>query len=95
MEQEDKELLLKDLCARFVYMTTLEKFKSLQHINGDGSATCEDWGYTPSLYHFDGAWHVGWIHCEDGDEKYGFSAESIEEVVDKAYDWFHSTFCNG
>ena len=54
----------------------------------------EDWGYAPNLYHFDGSWHVDWISCEEGDSIKGFTAETPEEAIDKAYNWFHSTFCN-
>lgn len=71
----------------------LNKFKSLQHITGDMKSTVEDWGYAPNLYHFDGSWHVDWIHCEDGDSIKGFDADTPEEAIDKAYEWFHSTFC--
>lgn len=74
---------------------SLEKFKSLQHISRDLRSTLQDWGYTPNLYHFDGSWHVDWIHCEEGDSIEGFTAETPEEAIDKAYNWFHSKFCNG
>ena len=73
----------------------LDKFKTLQHITGDMKTTVEDWEYTPNLYHFDGSWHVDWIHCEDGDSIKGFTAQTPEEAIDKASKWFHSTFCNG
>lgn len=73
----------------------LDKFKTLQHITGDMKSTVEDWGYAPNLYHFDGSWHVDWISCEEGDSIKGFNADTPEEVIDKAYNWFHSTFCNG
>ena len=73
---------------------TLDKFKTLQHITGDMKSTVEDWGYAPNLYHFDGSWHVDWISCEEGDSIKGFTAETPEEAIDKAYNWFHSTFCN-
>ena len=73
----------------------LDKFKTLQHITGDMKTTVEDWEYTPNLYHFDGTWHVDWISCEDGDSIKGFTAQTPEEAIDKAYNWFHSTFCNG
>lgn len=73
---------------------SLEKFKSLQHITGDMKSTIEDWGYAPNLYYFDGSWHVDWISCEEGDSIHGFTAETPEEAIDKAYNWFHSTFCN-
>lgn len=73
----------------------LNKFKTLQHITSDMKSTVEDWGYAPNLYHFDGSWHVDWISCEEGDSIYGFTAETPEDAIDKAYNWFHSTFCNG
>lgn len=73
----------------------LDKFKTLQHITGDMKSTVEDWGYAPNLYHFDGSWHVDWISCEEGDSIKGFDADTPEEAIDKAYNWFHSTFCNG
>jgi len=72
----------------------LDKFKTLQHITGDMKSTVEDWGYAPNLYHFDGSWHVDWISCEEGDSIKGFDADTPEEAIDKAYNWFHSTFCN-
>lgn len=74
---------------------SLDKFKTLQHITGDMKSTVEDWGYAPNLYQFDGSWHVDWISCEEGDSIYGFTAETPEDAIDKAYNWFHSTFCNG
>lgn len=73
----------------------LDKFKTLQHITGDMKSTVEDWGYAPNLYHFDGSWRVDWISCEEGDSIKGFNADTPEEAIDKAYNWFHSTFCNG
>lgn len=74
---------------------SLEKFKSLQHITGDLHQTLEDWGYAPNLYFFDGMWHVSWISCEDGDGIKDFEGTTPEEAIDKSYNWFHSTFCNG
>ena len=73
----------------------IDKFKALQHITGDMKSAVEDWGYTPNLYHFDGNWHVDWISYEDGDSIKGFTAQTPEEAIDKASEWFHSTFCNG
>ena len=73
---------------------SLEKFKSLQHISGDLHRTLEDWGYAPNLYFFDGMWHVSWISCEEGDCIKDFEGNTPEEAIDKAYNWFHSTFCN-
>ena len=74
---------------------SLEKFKSLQHISGDLHQTLEDWGYAPNLYYFDGSWHVDWISCEEGDSIKGFTEDTAEEAINKAYNWFHSIFCNG
>ena len=74
---------------------SLEKFKSLQHISGDFHQTLEDWGYAPNLYFFDGMWHVSWISCEEGDGIKDFEGSTPEEAIDKAYNWFHATFCNG
>ena len=73
---------------------SLEKFKSLQHITKDLHQTLEDWGYAPNLYFFDGMWHISWISCEEGDGIKDFEGSTPEEAIDKAYDWFHSTFCN-
>lgn len=72
----------------------LEKFKSLQHITKDFHQTLEDWGYAPNLYFFDGMWHVSWISCEEGDSIKDFEGNTSEEAIDKACNWFHSTFCN-
>lgn len=74
-------------------MTALEKFQELPHLNSSYEKL-DDWGYTPNLYHFDGEWHVSWIHCEDGDALNGFSGSTPEKAIDKAYNWFHSKFCN-
>lgn len=73
---------------------SLEKFKSLQHISRDLHQTLEDWGYAPNLYFFDAIWHVSWISCEEGDSIKDFEGNTPEEAIDKAYNWFHSTFCN-
>jgi len=74
---------------------SLEKFKSLQHISGDLKSTLQDGGYTPSLYYFDGSWHVDWIACEEGDSIKYITTDTAEEAINEAYNWFHSTFCNG
>ena len=74
---------------------SLKEFKSLQHISKDLKSTLQDWGYAPNLYHFDGSWHVDWISCEEGDSIKGFTGDTAEEAINKAYNWFHSTFCNG
>ena len=94
-EEVGKLLITPTAPITYVHNVALDKFKTLQHISGDLKHTLEDWGYTPNLYHFDGSWHVDWIHCDDGDSLKGFTAETAEEAIDKAYDWFHSTFCNG
>ena len=73
---------------------SLENFKSLQHISRDLKSTLQDWGYAPNLYFCDGMWHVSWISCEEGDSIKDFEGNTPEEAIDKAYNWFHSTFCN-
>ena len=73
---------------------SLEKFKSLQPISGDLRQTLKVWGYAPNLYFFDGMWHVGWFSCEETDIIKDFEGNTPEEAIDKAYNWFHSTFCN-
>lgn len=88
---EDVESLVESLEVK---NTDLDKFKSLQHMSGDLKSTLQDWGYAPNLYHFDGNWHVDWISCEEGDSIKGFTGDTAEEAINKAYDWFHSTFCN-
>lgn len=87
--------ILDALEVKEVEDDSLEKFKSLRHISGDLKSTLEDWGYAPNLYHFDGSWHVDWISCEEGDSIKGFTADTAEEAINEAYNWFHSTFCNG
>lgn len=74
---------------------SLEKFKSLQHVSGDLKSTLHYLGYAPNLYHFDGSWHVDWISCEEGDSIKCFTADTAKEAINEAYNWFHSTFCNG
>lgn len=88
------EKILSFLNTLEVKEVDLDKFKSLQHISGDLKSTLQDWGYAPNLYHFDGNWHVDWISCEEGDSIKGFTGDTAEEAINKAYDWFHSTFCN-
>lgn len=96
-QYEEYRKLLVTATAPITLVTNeaLDKFKTLQHITGDMKSTVEDWGYAPNLYHFDGSWHVDWISCEEGDSIKGFNADTPEEAIDKAYNWFHSTFCNG
>lgn len=74
-------------------MTALEKFQELPHINSLYELQ-EDWAYTPNLYHFEGEWHVSWIHCSEGDALNDFSGSTPEEAIDKAYKWFHNKFSN-
>lgn len=73
---------------------SLEKFKSLKHITRDLHRTLEYFGYAPNLYYFDGSWHVDWISCEEGDSIKDFTGGTAEAAIEKAYNWFHSTFCN-
>ena len=95
IEENKKVLSLLDtLEVKIDKENSLEKFKSLQHISRDLHRTLEDWGYAPNLYFFDGMWNVSWISCEDGDSIKDFEGNTPEEAIDKAYNWFHSTFCN-
>lgn len=87
--------LLDNIEVKEVEDNSLEKFKSLKHINKDLDKTLEYLGYAPNLYHFDGRWHVDWISCEDGDSIKCFTEDTPEEAIDKACNWFHSTFCSG
>lgn len=70
-------------------MVTLETlFMQLPHIIPtdnveDGYEVVDDWGYSPTLGHFDGAWHVDWIHSE-GDSLVTFDGENPTEAVVKA-----------
>lgn len=95
--KELKALLssIDDLEVKEVEDDSLEKFKSLQHISGDLKSTLHYLGYAPNLYHFDGSWHVDWISCEEGDSIKCFTADTAKEAINEAYNWFHSTFCNG
>ena len=74
-------------------MGELDKFKELPHINSLYEIV-DDWGYAPNLYHFDGSWHVTWIHCEEGDGLDDFVGESPEEAINKAYEWYQNKFNN-
>ena len=73
-------------------MTALEKFKKLpQHITFTYKKM-HDWGYCPNLYHFDGSWHVTYVHCEDGDALDDFTGDTPEEAIEKAYEWAEEKF---
>ena len=74
-------------------MEVLEKFKELPHLSGNYEIV-DDWGYTPTLYHFDGMWLVDWIHCEEGDSLTSFDGDTPEDAIEKAYKWFHDKFSN-
>ena len=91
---EDEEILAAINTLEVKY-DSLENFKSLQHISRDLKSTLQDWGYAPNLYFFDGMWRVSWISCEEGDSIKDFEGNTPEEAIDKACNWFHSTFCNG
>lgn len=86
--------IIDTLKVKEVEEGSLEKFKSLQHITRDLKRTLQDWGYAPNLYFCDEMWHVSWISCEEGDSIKDFEGNTPEEAIDKAYNWFHSTFCN-
>lgn len=85
---------LNTLAVKEVEEGSLEKFKSLLHITGDLKRTLQGWGCAPNLYFCDKMWHVSWISCEEGDSIKDFEGNTPEEAIDKAYNWFHSTFCN-
>lgn len=74
-------------------MTALKKFQELPHISSSYEIL-DEWGYTPTLYHFEEMWHVSWIHCEDCDTLEHFDGYTPEEAIDKAYKWFHNKFSN-
>ena len=85
--------IINTLEVKEVNNGSLEEFKSLQHISKNLKSTLQDWGYAPNLYYFDGNWHVDWISCEEGDSIKDFTGDTVEEAINKAYNWFHSTFC--
>lgn len=62
----------------------MDLFKQLPHLNGEFEIV-EDWGYTPSLYHFDSQWFVSWVHCEDGDTILDYFGDTPEEAIINAY----------
>lgn len=67
-------------------MDALKVFMLLPHLDGY-QRVISDWGYTPSLYHFDSEWHVSWVHCEEGDSLQDFSGKTPEEAIDNAFKW--------
>jgi hypothetical protein len=91
---QEVQCKLDNLEVKEIKEDSLEKFKSLQHISGDLHQTLGDWGYAPNLYFFDRMWHVSWISCEEEDTIKDFEGNTSEEAIDKAFNWFHSTFCN-
>lgn len=62
-------------------------FKELPHIDCNKIACGDNEGYCPNLSFYDGSWRVDWIHCEDGDFLVGFSGETPEEAIQKAYNF--------
>lgn len=64
-------------------------FKKLPHLDNEYNKV-NDWGYSPNLYHFDGSWHISWIHCEDGDSLIDFEYKEIEEAIKAALEWCKS-----
>lgn len=63
-------------------------FKELPHIDSSRFTCCDNEGYVPSLYFYNGFWIVDWIHCEDGDSLFSFSGETPEEAIQKAYKYY-------
>ena len=64
----------------------LKLFASLEHINGKYEKVEEDWGYAPTLYSFDGQWHVSWVSCEELDGLISYEADSPQEAILKAFE---------
>ena len=62
----------------------LKLFSTLPHLDGEYNPV-DDWGYTPSLYHFDTQWFVDWIHCSEGDSLLSYSGKTPEEAIMKAH----------
>lgn len=62
----------------------LKLFSSLPHLDCAYNIV-DDWGYTPSLYHFDTQWFVSWVHCEEGDTLLDYSGQYPEEAIKNAY----------
>lgn len=67
----------------------IEMFMSLPHID-DKFQPIDDWGYIPNLYHFDGQWHVSWIHHDDGENLLSYSASTPEEAIRLAVEGYKS-----
>ena len=64
----------------------LKLFASLEHINSKYEKVLDDWGYAPTLYSFDGQWHVDWISCEELDVLISYEADSPQEAILKAFE---------
>ena len=65
----------------------LKLFSSLPHLDGEYHPI-DDWGYTPTLYHFDTQWFVDWIHYSEGDSLLSYSGKTPEEAIMKACNIF-------
>ena len=63
----------------------LKLFASLEHINSKYEKVEDDWGYAPTLYSFDGQWHVSWVSCEELDVLISYEADSPQEAILKAF----------
>ena len=64
----------------------LKLFASLEHLNSKYEKVEDDWGYAPTLYSFDGQWHVSWISCEELDVLISYEADSPQEAILKAFE---------
>ena len=64
----------------------LKLFASLEHLNSEYEKVEDDWGYAPTLYSFDGQWHVSWISCEELDVLISYEADSPQEAIIKAFE---------
>ena len=64
----------------------LKLFASLEHLNSKYEKVKNDWGYAPTLYSFDGQWHVSWVSCEELDVLISYEADSPQEAILKAFE---------
>ena len=73
-------------CSVRIGLDYLKLFASLEHINSKYEKVEDDWGYAPTLYSFDGQWHVSWVSCEELDVLISYEADSPQEAILKAFE---------
>lgn len=69
---------------------------NLNLIEGDGNNIIivgEDEGYMPTLYKYDGDWHLDWMSQDAGDSLIDFYGSTPTEVITKAYDFYLNLKC--